>query len=206
MTLNIGDVVRVALTGTGPQSAVFQNVWHYVMASGAGAAEADFTAAVETNVDLMFTEIDSFLSNLYEWTTLEFWVRDKVLQVWNGIGVENLSGLVGLVADSPIPHGAAAVGRLITSLQRRQGRTFTPGWQRDSVDEGLLDATATVAYLLFLAEFSNDISPVGGVFNWCTYNTTPGSPYEETSSAFANTLSFSNIIGYQRRRKPLVGL
>lgn len=206
MTLNQDDVVRVAMTMVGPQASIAQNVWHYVMTGGAGAAEGDFTDAVETNVNSMFLEIDSFLSNTWEWTFLEFWVRDAVNQVWNGIGTEVLSGLVGLAADSPIPHGAAAVGTVITELQRRQGRTFLAGPQRDSVDEGLFDASFVVAFILYLAEFVADITPTGGTFEWCTYNTTPGSIYEETPSVFAGVLNFNNIVGYQRRRKPGVGL
>lgn len=206
MTLNTGDVVRVALTGNAPQTSIYQNVWHYEMTSGAGAAEGDFTDAVETNYIAAWANVAAFLHSSYSAVSLEFWVRDPVVHVWNGIGFEGLSGLVGASAADPMPHGAAIVGRPVTQLLRRQGRTFLPGMNETQVDLGLLDAAGITAFILYMADFTDPISPTGGVFTWCTYNTDITSPYYETSSLYDGTIAFSSIVGYQRRRKPLVGI
>jgi len=206
MPLDIGDVVRVAMTGTAPQAAVFQNVWHYVVTTGSAIGEAAIVAAIKANVEDSFLEIDSFLSDEYSWDSIDVWVRDKALQVWNGIGSAALTGLDGLSTSDPEPHGVAAVGLIVTDLLRRQGRTFVPGIGEGTTVDGLLTPTFLVGFALYLADFVEALTPVGGTLTWCTYNTEVGSDYEETFSEYAGTVILNDIVGYQRRRKPLVGI
>jgi len=206
MPLEVGDVIRVAMTGSAPQASVWQNVWHYVMTTGSGMLESAAVAEIKSNIEDSFLEIDSFLSNTYSWDTIDVWVRDKTLQVWNGIGSETLDSLDGLSALDPLPHGSAIVGLIVTDLLRRQGRTFLPGLEESTTEDGLFTVATLVGFGLYLADFVQLLSPAGGQLTWCTYNTEVGSDYEETESEYAGTVIINDIVGYQRRRKPLVGI
>ena len=91
-------------------------------------------------------------------------------------------------------------------MNRRQGRTFLPGWGQESVDLGLLDAAALVDFADFMADFVEIVIDGGKHLTMCTYNTDPGSTYYETSSISNGVVFANDVVGYQRRRKPNVGL
>lgn len=204
--INPGDVIRVALTGSAPQASVFQLVWHYENTAAGVATEANVINAIKADIESNFLDVDSVLSDTYSWDKIDCWRRDKLNQVWNGFGSATLSGLTGLSANDPEPHGVAAVGLIVTQLLRRQGRTFLPGIAETVTDDGLLTAGFLVAFALYLAGFVGPISVSAAQLTWCTYNTIPGSIYEETSSLYNGAVILNDIVGYQRRRKPLVGL
>lgn len=204
--MQVGDIIRVALTGYGPGNAVWQNVWHYAMTGGAGAAESVFLSGLVAKHADTWDEMDALISDEYGATIFDAWVRDPSLQVWNGIGQISAGPLAGLNVQDPEPHGVALVGLVVTELARRQGRHFLPGINEDQVDLGLLDAAGLTAFAFYMAEFVEDIVVTGGTFTWCTYNDTPGSDYEESESLYNGTVVINEIVGYQRRRKPLVGI
>lgn len=206
MTLQVGDVIRVATTGTAPQTSVFQNVWHYKMTAGAGCAENVFLAGVVAQYAQAWDEMDALISDQYQVNLIEAWTRDPALQTWNGIGQISAGPLVGLSIGDPEAHGVAIVGLIVTELARRQGRHFLPGVSDAQLDLGLWEAGCLVAFALYLAEFVQTLSLTGGTFTWCTYNDTPGSKYEESASLYDGTVIINEIAGYQRRRKPLVGI
>lgn len=206
MPLEIGDVVRIALTGWSPQASVWQNVWHMLMTTGASVLVSDLIDAVGANVALMHAEVDQVWSDQFSMQELEFWQYNFGTSKWNGVGVFDLGGLDGLHATDPMAHGVSAVGRYVNTVARRQGRTFLPGLIQTSIDAGLFDSAVIVAFALYMAEFTNVLSPTGGNFNLCTFNTDLESVYYETPSVYVGPAIVSLIPGYQRRRKPLVGL
>lgn len=206
MALEIDDIVRIALTGTGAQATIWQNVWHYKMTAGAGVDEAAFLTAVAANVDTTFLNIDQLLSDEYSFDQIEGWKYNFSTSKWNGIGTNNFADKVGLSASDPVAHGVAAVGRFVTQVARRQGRTFLPGLIEGAIDDGLLDATTLAAFALYMADFTNNVLAGGGTFKLCTFNTDAQSIYFETSAVYVGPEIISAIPGYQRRRKPLVGI
>ena len=206
MTIQAGDVIRIALTGTAIGSNVFQNVWHYFMVSGAGIEPDDAFLNIESNFAQAFAFLDDLVSDEFSWDSLQMWKRDVNNHLWDGQGEELMVGLVGLEANDPLPHGVAAVCRYVTNALRRQGRHFIPGITENETLAGNLTASAITALGNYMDEFTDVLSPVGGVLRLCTYNTDPLSTLYESASAYADTYYVNEILGYQRRRKPLVGI
>lgn len=202
----IGDVYRVALTGGAPQSSVWQNVWHYELTTGQIGDETDILPAVAANYGVAHAAVDSLLHTSYDATSLELWKYNFATHKWNGLDTEALVGLDGLSAQDPVAHGVAAVGRFVTEVARRQGRTFLPGLIDTAVDLGLIDSAFLAAFTTYMDEFTDDLAVGNGTIELCTFNTDQTSVYYETTSVFQNTILISNIVGYQRRRKPLVGI
>lgn len=206
MTIDVGDVIQLVMTWDTPLASVAQNVWHMQMVSGAGADEADILAAVETQLQVAFTDIDGFIADDFEAVTLEGFVRDVALHQWDGFGAEVLSSMIGLSTGDYEPHGVAAVCRWFTESLRRQGRIFLPGLVETAIVGGVISASPEADLALFMADFMTDISVTGGLLTLCTYNVEPLSALYESASLAIGVAVINSLPGYQRRRKPGVGL
>lgn len=206
MTLEQDDVVRIALTGVSPLTQVFQHVFHLQRTNAGSMDEDDALAGVAAKWAVAFGEVIAVISDTYSWVEWEMWKRDATAHEWNGISSLATPTVDGDLAGDPIPHGAAAVGRYATQVLRRQGKTFLPGWGQESIDLGLLDAAALVDFADFMAEFVEDHVDGGLILQKCTYNTDPTSSFYETASLVNGVVFANDVVGYQRRRKPNVGL
>lgn len=205
-TLNVGDVLEVVQTWDTPLVSVAQNVWHLLMASGAGADSDDVLAAVLTQQQVAFAEVADGISDEFEAVLLELRKWDFALNRFDGVGSLAMSSMVGLSAADYLPHGVAALGRIVTETARRQGRTFVPGMDDNKVVNGILTATFEGSMVDYLAIFDTDIGVTGGLFNWCTFNVNALSPLFETTSVAIQTVIANSLPSYLGKRKPGVGL
>ncbi len=205
-TLNIGDVVQIIMTWDAPSVSVAQNVWHYLMASGAGADSDDLLAGVLTNQQVAFAALAARISTQYEAILLEARVWDFVNDRFDGVGTLAMTGVIGTDAADPQINQSAGLGRIVTAVARRQGRTFVPGFTENQVTNGLLISPAEAALAAFLALWDTDISVTGGLFNWCTFNVAPLSPLFETTSVASGTVIANTIPSSLGKRKVGVGL
>lgn len=205
-TLNIGAVVQIIQTWDAPVASVAQNVWHLVMASGAGADSDDVLAAVLTNQQVAFAEIATGISTAFEAVLLEAREWDFVNDRFDGIGTLAMTGVVGTSLADYLPHQVAALGRIVTATARRQGRTFIPGVDDTRVAGGLLVSGFETDMADYLAIFDTNISVTGGLFNWCTFNVDPLSPLFETTSVAIQTVIANSIPSTLGKRKIGVGL
>lgn len=205
-TLNVGDVVQIIQTWDSPLVSVAQNVWHLVMASGAGADSDDVLAAVLTQQQTAFAEIALLIQEDFEAVLLEARVWDFVNDRFDGVGSLAMTSMVGLGTTDYLPHQMAALGRIVTEVARRQGRHFIPGLLDTAVNNGVMVAGAEVDVADYMAIFDTDISVTGGLFNWCTFNVTPTSPVFETTSKAIQTVIANSLPSSLGKRKPGVGL
>jgi len=206
MTVDVGDILRVAVTGTSPQASVFQNVWHYSATSGTGGNPDVVLAGLAAQHAIAWADMGARISDEYTWTLYEMWKRDIINQRWDGISVLDVSDFAGSSVNDPVAHGVAAVGRVVTNSFRRQGRHFLPGVTELQIVDGLFQAAALTDMADYMSDFAETEIAGGITLDWCTYNTTPGSPVFQTESLATNTVIANEIPGYQRRRKPLVGI
>lgn len=206
MSIDITDIIRVAVTGTAPQASVWQHVWHYYAHSGTTATETDVLTGVSGNYTTAWANMVSYISDQYSVGQVEGWKYNTVTNKWEGFGTLTFGPLTGGSASDPHPHGVAAVGRWSTDIARRQGRHFLPGIIDSAIDLGLIDSAVVTAFIAYLDDWTDDVVVTGLNLNLCTFNTDITSVYYETKSDFSGTLIVSNIPGYQRRRKPLVGI
>jgi len=204
--LAIGDVLEIVMTWATPLSSVAQNVWHMIMASGAGADSDDILAQVLTQMQVAFVNIEDELND--EFSVELFELRKYNFSTSRFDGVDTLAGslMVGASMADYEPHGVAALGRIITGAARRQGRTFVPGMTELSVINGVLSTGMEASLAVYLSVMDTDISVPGGLFNWCTFNVDPLSPVFETASVAIQSVIANSLPSYLGKRKPGVGL
>ena len=205
-TLTVGDIVQVVQTWDTPLSSVAQNVWHLEMVSGAGADSSLLLPAILTQQQVAFADITLAVDDHFEVVQHDLLLYDFAVHRFNGLHSQAASSMVGTGTGDYSPHGVAAVGRIVTEIPRRQGRTFIPGLADTAIFDGVLVAAIEVDLADYLADFIVDISVTGGLFTWCTFNQEPLSIYYETSSLTIGSVIANSLPGYQRRRKPGVGL
>lgn len=206
MTLSVDDVVQVVLTWDTPLASVAQNVWHMKMVSGAGADELDILPDIETQLQVAIADIASHINDGFAAVLLELYKYDFTNHQWDGLDSEVVSSVVGTDAGDYLPHGVAMLGRVLTERLRRQGRTFIPGPADTAVLDGILVAAVEANVALFMADWLTDIVVTGGQFTWCTFNLDVLSALYETASLTTGGVIVNSLPGYQRRRKPNVGL
>ena len=204
--LIVGDVLEIIQTWDTPLASVAQNVWHLKMVSGAGADSDDVLAAVLTQQQVAFADIDDRIAEEFEVVLLEARKWDFTLNRFDGVGSLAVTLMVGTSVVDYEPHGVAALGRILTETARRQGRTFLPGLQEDQIFDGILLPAFETAFLLYLAAFDTDISVTGGLLSWCTFNIDPLSAVFETASLAIQTVVANSLPSYLSKRKPGVGL
>lgn len=205
-TINIDDVLEVVMTWDTPLASVAQNVWHYIMVSGAGADSADILTEIETQMQVAFAAIEDFINDEFHAVFFELRKWDFTLHRFDGVGTLATTDLNGQSVVDYEPHGVAALGRIITENARRQGGTYVPGLSHDNVENGVLSAAAEAGMLLYLAAFDGDVVVVGAVLSWCTFNVEPTSPVYETASIAAQTVIANSLPSYLSKRKPGTGL
>lgn len=206
MTVDIGDVLRVVLTWDTPLASLAQNVWHMVMTGGTPPTLGQILTELETQYTVAWAELDMEINEEFEPVLFELFQRDVALHQWDGIGQRALSGLLGLDAGDYLPHGVAYVVRYLTAQSRRQGRQFIPGIPDTKVVDGVLVGATEAALAAFLSDWGTDLGPGSSIMELCTYNTEPTSALYETASIATGTYLVNSLPGYQRRRKPGVGI
>lgn len=205
-TINIGDVLQVIQTWAAPLASVAQNVWHLEMVSGAGADSADIIAAILTQQQTAFPEIEARVSEEFNVDNFVIRLWDTVLKRFDGLEQLASTNLGGTSVNDYEPHGVAALGRIITASARRQGRTFVPGLADTSIVAGILPSAVEADLADYLAIFDTDISVTGGLLTWCTFNTDPLSVVFETTSRAIQSVVANSLPSYLGSRKPGVGL
>lgn len=204
--LEIGDVLEIIQTWDAPLASVAQNVWHLEMIFGSSVDSDGVLAAVLTQQQVAFAQIASLIGNEYSIVLLEARQWDFNLDRFDGVGQLVGTGMVGTSIVDYEPHGVAALGRIFTEQPRRQGRTFCPGFDENSIGNGVLTAAAEAAFALYLSTFDTAIGAGGGNFAWCTFNVEPTSPLFETTSQADQVVVVNSLPSYLSKRKPGVGL
>lgn len=205
-TINVDDVLEVVQTWDTPLASVAQNVWHLIMVSGAGADSDDILTAIRIQQGAAFNHIEDEISDDFEAVLLELRRWDFVLHRFDGIGSQAVTGQAGASIVDYSPHGVAVLGRVLTEVARRQGRTFIPGVVESSILNGVIVAALEAGMALYLDDFDDPISVTGGVLDWCTFNTEPLSPVFETASKALQTVIANSLPSYLTKRKPGIGL
>ncbi|NNG14473.1 MAG: hypothetical protein HKM22_04870 [Gammaproteobacteria bacterium] len=198
----VGDVLRATLKGVTVDSQTFNNVYHYVVASGTETNYTTIAAGIETALQAAFVGLEALLANDVLTGELELSEWDAANDEWDGKATVTADVIVGADVGQPLPGGNSIVMRFITESLRRQGRKFIPGLIEDNVDgndiaAGLLTAASATAALL-----NDNIGAGGIIITPCTFNDDPLSPHFETTSKFVQTAFVNTQVGYQRRRQP----
>lgn len=208
MAVNDGDIVKVVVTVNCPDLVIAQNVFYWELDDPTpdNPSNAQIVTACDTRLDDMYSKWDDGMGADYlvdEFTVERVeWNVDKWETVEN-IGTNPLA-IAGIGAGDSPPHGIAAVITAQTSRPQTRARKFLPG----IVEGQVLDSTISGTVLGYMAQF---------IVSWLTNQTVVGSaelvPVVLGQSGPSAGLVYalisaaaSAIAGYQRRRKPGVGV
>lgn len=199
-TVAINDIVRVVISFSHDAASIAQNVFTFKMTVDA-ADDEDLLDDLETWCEVTWGGNWNTLSDSNAWM---FLVEADVMLgtgfVDRNIGSRVLT-LVGGNAGDMSPPGGAAYLQAETSRTKTLGKKYLPFLSEAVIDEGVINAAGLGAMLLAMGVYVDPVVlTVAGVL-------LPGvlSRVTETFQAFTGDGYFTDVVAYQRRRRPDVG-
>lgn len=207
MTVSDGDILKVVLDQTGPDTVICQNVYYFQLDDPVpdNPTNAQILNALDNEITALGNTVDQLIHSDYSWDEIKVdrieWQTDHWETVEN-LGIKDIS-VAGTAVGGAAPHGVAVILTGNTSVPRTRARKFLAGFSEGEMANSTLSGTVLTALALFAAE-------------WLTAETVTGSaelipivvgqsgPEAGVALALAS-IAANAITGYQRRRKPGVG-
>lgn len=201
MAILAGDVLRCTIQYNLAGTAAHQNVWYYEAGAGVNDTEANVMSALTTQFDVAYALLEPELATDVTDDEVVFAKRNPVDGKWNKIGTGNTTKPNGTGAAGQLPNGVAAVIRWLTDGVGEQGRKFIGGLDNGAIVDNIVQAAAITVLTNFGNSMDNAIGVSGGLMvpGWWSEASTVFRPFNTTE--IINT-----IAGYQRRRKPGIGI
>ena len=208
MPLNDGDVVKVVQEIEMPGNQIGANVFYWELDDPTpdNPSTAQVLTALLTRLQAIYGTVDQNLSTDYEFPVFS---AEKI--EWDGTKWETTENLgEGLTAEAgesateATPHGVAAVVTATTSRPQTRARKFIPGFIRNDVVDSNWAAGALTALNAFATSWLTDQAVVGNAYLVPVVVSVAG-PTAGTVFALVTGV-VAGISGYQRRRKPGVGI
>lgn len=205
MPVNDGDIVQAIVEAVMDDGSIVQNKFVWEAALSAAISNSATVAAVGAWLDLMYTEVEPYISGALTWnpiamSRLQYNDDNNFWEVIELLG-EYATTIEGTGIQDPLPNQMAAVARGVTNRPKTFGRKFLYGWVETCALGGDLITAALTALADFVDLYIEDIDmgTVGAL--------SPGvvrtgvDDFRDFRSGVANS-----IMGTQRRRKPGVGV
>lgn len=196
-------VLRLVVSILLPESVLAQNVFYAVFRdTGASADADDLLSDLVDYVETMYNELNSYVNSTAAAAGLQVYLYDAVSDDWDEVGaLQWTDAFVG--SGDMLPHGATAVIHAKTTDPDVQATKYLPGLQEGNSAESDLGAPAIAAYVAFAIDWVQD--DVGALTGG---DIEPGvwSVKNNAFFHFNNIAIVNHVIGYQRRRKPGVGI
>lgn len=202
MTIVPSQPLKIVVTIGMPGLTIAQNVYYALYTGGADAADTDVVDDMVIWITALYINIDGQMNDTVTVDEVEVFKRvtsDPL--VFESIG-SDVTSVVGLVAGEALPNGVALVLRASTIALKSIARKYLPGISESNVLETTWSSTLLANAVLFLADWVAG-PPTQGVR---TYDGGIVSTKDGNFKAFALSSVVSAIPGYQRRRKPGVGI
>lgn len=203
MALSANDIIKVVVSILLPDSVVAQNVfWVLFEADGGSVDDDDVLDDLETWIEDIYDQLDTTMGSGVALDDLKAYVYDAVEDDFDEIGDELLTDIFAAGGDL-LPHGVAAVSNAGTTNPDVQGRKYwcglVEGVQIDGYLSGAGITDIAVASGKWITPFTG--ATTGSGFIPGVYSLTKATFYNFEGGASNNLL-----LGYQRRRKPGVGI
>ena len=203
MALQANDILKVVLSIAMPDSVIAQNIfWVLFEADGGSVDTVDVLDDLETWVEDIYTNLLNAIADNNSLEDIKVYVYDSVDDDFDEVGIEPVAVTFTDTAQY-LAHGLAAYMTARTVDPDVYGRKFIPGMTEAVNDDGYIAS----GYAGNLANWSIDwTDPFTGAATGSGF--IPG-VYSFTRSnfyAFTGASTVSLLWGYQRRRKPGVGI
>jgi hypothetical protein len=202
MAITNGTVLRVVASLLFPDDVIAQNVFHMVATDLVDGDEDTVTLDMQRYLNSIYAELDDAMSQDMSGDEIKVYEYDSSGEDFDEVGTGALT-LSGASANDPVPHGVALVQNLYTTDPDVQGRKFWAGIAISTLTDQefdasvLADAVAGAAILIVTytdGTSSNEYQP--GVW----------SPTHANFYPYNGVVATNSVPGYQRRRKPGVGI
>ncbi len=202
MSVSPGQALKVVASLVMPGTTIAQNVYYAQYTGAAAASNEDVTADCTAWVETMMDTLEAFLTDvvsLSEVTVSKLVVTEP--PEWEQIGID--PGIfAGIETMDTLPNGVALVVRVATTVGNRLARKYIPGISEGYSEGAAFVPAMVVAALLYGLEWIAGPADTGGR----TYVAGIVSQLTGFFSSLGQTVIASVIPGYQRRRKPGVGV
>ena len=208
MAVNDGDLLKVVITFDAPNLVVMQNVHYWQLSDPTpdNPSNAQILTALDTRITTLAQQLDDRQSNAYEWSDISVerveWNTDHWETVEN-IG-DAVIGVTGLAGGDAVPHGVALTITGTTSRPQTRARKFLPGVGEADAEDSTWSGALLGAAANYVSQWLLDI-PVVGAAELIPVVLGQSGPSAGIEYALLAGV-ISAIAGYQRRRKPGVGV
>jgi len=203
MSISNGTVLRLVAGLLYPDNVVAQMVFHLVATDLAGGNdEEDVVADLREYAEDALVNLDNRLLATITEDEVVVYEYDSVDEDFDEIGRDQWT--VTLTGTGELlPHGVAAVVNFNTTDPDVQGRKYVPGLVHGAMESTLWGSNVIADLALFGTAVS---SPFTSTALGNEYQPAVWSPTNLNAFAMTGVGTVSGIPGYQRRRKPGVGI
>lgn len=203
MAVPDGAILRVVASFLFPESVIAQNVFYAVFADTGGSDdEDDVVSDVIDWLEGAYTEVISAIVDEVTTTQVQVYLYDPIDEDWDEVGSAPWSVTFTNSADM-MPHGCAMIAHAQTMDPDVRGTKYIGG-----IGDGAADASALTAPIIaLLVAFADEwVAPFVGAATGGDFGPGVWSPTQVNFFLANGTISANGDVGYQRRRKPGVGI
>jgi len=203
MAVADGAILRIVASILFPESVIAQNVFYAVFAdTGTSDDEADVVTDLGTWLEDMYDHLDGECIATLASGGFKVYNYDSIDDDWDEVGADTWADTFAGAGDM-LPHGVAAVIHAKTTDPDVQAAKFLGGLTEDTQDNSILEATP----LAELANFANEwTAPFVGAATGADFAPGVWSVAQQNFFLFNGVEVINATLGYQRRRKPGVGI
>ena len=201
MAILAGNIIRATARYLLDDNQENQNVYHYLAGPGFNETEAAVRGGITNALALAYNNInDDIVATVQPLPTL-YDVSTDGGATFFSIGFDAAAIFAPNAAGLPEANGVAAVIRFGGEGTGREGRKFIGGLASGLVDGNDIDAGTVTNLVTFALAADNGVGFGTGSLEagWLRRKDLTFIPY-------SNTITVNTIVGYQRRRKPGVGV
>lgn len=203
MSIEAGAILRVVAELIMPGSTVAQNVFYAQFNDTGGSnADQDVVDDLVDWVDDIFNQIVNQMSDTITAGEVKVYQWDALDLDWDEIG-SNVATFAPADVGEMLPHGVAAVMTGRTFDADVNGRKFFAGFSEGEQDGSYWVALALTNLLLAGAQW---LTTFAGTATGSTFYPGVWSVAQVVFRRFVDNLIVNGVAGYQRRRKPGVGI
>lgn len=200
MPIVIDGNFRITIRWQMPDAVEAQSVWYAKVTAAGTGTSGELLDAWQLNHETAYAFVAPYISDGVSSLSAEIAYYDPGLGEWNTEATNNWTLLAGTSTADMAPHGNAPVVRFETATAKRQGRKFLPGMVESATTDSTLTGAAIAGLLSYGITADNPVSDQGTSISMGVWNPTLG------FKGFSGTVLVNTITGYQRRRKPGVGI
>lgn len=200
--IGLNDVIRVVITWLLTNDDFAQNVLHFTVTGALPATEADWIPFIEEWVTQAFGAESDVMSDECDINEVNIAVLNQTTGEFDPVVEGAVSTFNGSSVSSMLPHGAAAVLERFTTNPRSTGRLFMPGLPSGGQADGQITSGFLADLVTVATRMASTYVGTGGVtLTPLTFTRSTGAV-----NVMNGNVRVSALPGYQRRRKPGVGL